>query len=595
MATVAASPEIASLFSKLSLDGEGPARAAGSPVAPTRTRARAASAGPREGAVRAAAPPAPGSATGEGGCRVRAQCGGQGPATGCASAGNVPRPSRRHRLVNRGAAPQDAPAPARGPGHMAVHAPAPVLPTAQARWARLHQGPSCPPGLGAARHTPCAQPPPPPPPLAPSPRTGDRAAAAGELATAVKGAGITSLSTSGALAKLTAALDDKDAGAREGALLAIAALAESVGRPAEPYLMPLLAPVLNALADKATPVRAAAVRAQGALDALLNPHGIAAVLPMLFDAMLAQKWQTNEGACKLLSALADRAPRQVAHNLPEIVPKVTEAMGNARQAVKDAAVEAMTKCMNVVGNRDIEVRGALGARGAGWAGRLAGWPVQAAGRWAPSQRAPRPVPRATACCRAAPIASAPRHPLPSVPPPPLPPPGVHPHPGQLPAEPGDRARHHPRAGVHHVRADRGGAHAVHHGAAPGRAPVGGTPEQAVARRRAGCSQEARPLTRTRLRLPRPQVPLLVRGLRQDNTTAIKRKTALIIDNMAKLVDNPLDAVPFLPKLLPGGGGARGGGVFARGWGGGGHGRGWASGWGMVESSRHLAGDVLPRP
>jgi hypothetical protein len=54
------------------------------------------------------------------------------------------------------------------------------------------------------------------------------------------------------------------------------------------------------------------------------------------------------------------------------------------------------------------------------------------------------------------------------------------------------------------------------------------------------------------------VPLLVRGLRQDNTTAIKRKAAVIIENMAKLVDNPLDAVPFLPKLLPGGFGTRGG-------------------------------------
>jgi hypothetical protein len=47
------------------------------------------------------------------------------------------------------------------------------------------------------------------------------------------------------------------------------------------------------------------------------------------------------------------------------------------------------------------------------------------------------------------------------------------------------------------------------------------------------------------------VPLLVRGLRHDNTTAIKRKASVIIENMAKLVDNPLDAVPFLPNLLPG--------------------------------------------
>ncbi|KAG1675970.1 hypothetical protein FOA52_014214 [Chlamydomonas sp. UWO 241] len=45
------------------------------------------------------------------------------------------------------------------------------------------------------------------------------------------------------------------------------------------------------------------------------------------------------------------------------------------------------------------------------------------------------------------------------------------------------------------------------------------------------------------------VPLLMRGLR-ERATAIKRKSAVIIDNMAKLVENPHDAAPFLPKLLP---------------------------------------------
>ena len=46
------------------------------------------------------------------------------------------------------------------------------------------------------------------------------------------------------------------------------------------------------------------------------------------------------------------------------------------------------------------------------------------------------------------------------------------------------------------------------------------------------------------------VPLLIRGLR-ERATAVKRKSALIIDNMAKLVDNPADAAVFLPRLLPG--------------------------------------------
>ena len=45
------------------------------------------------------------------------------------------------------------------------------------------------------------------------------------------------------------------------------------------------------------------------------------------------------------------------------------------------------------------------------------------------------------------------------------------------------------------------------------------------------------------------VPLLLRGLR-DKQTATKRQSAVIINNMSKLVDNPIDAAPFLPLLLP---------------------------------------------
>jgi len=45
-------------------------------------------------------------------------------------------------------------------------------------------------------------------------------------------------------------------------------------------------------------------------------------------------------------------------------------------------------------------------------------------------------------------------------------------------------------------------------------------------------------------------PLLQRGLFFQQVTAIKRKSAVIIDNMCKLVEDPMDAAPFLAKLLP---------------------------------------------
>ena len=45
------------------------------------------------------------------------------------------------------------------------------------------------------------------------------------------------------------------------------------------------------------------------------------------------------------------------------------------------------------------------------------------------------------------------------------------------------------------------------------------------------------------------VPLLLRGLR-EKAIATKRQSAVIINNMSKLVDNPIEAAPFLPLLLP---------------------------------------------
>ncbi|PPQ67559.1 hypothetical protein CVT24_002839 [Panaeolus cyanescens] len=46
------------------------------------------------------------------------------------------------------------------------------------------------------------------------------------------------------------------------------------------------------------------------------------------------------------------------------------------------------------------------------------------------------------------------------------------------------------------------------------------------------------------------VPLLARGL-NEKLTATKRKVAVIVDNMSKLVDSHVTVRPFIPKLLPG--------------------------------------------
>lgn len=141
------------------------------------------------------------------------------------------------------------------------------------------------------------------------------------------------------MCKLKAEIDSPDATAREAALLAIKQLCLSVGRPCEPYVVPLLACILERLADKIAPVRDAALEAGLGIMSILCPHAAELVLPVVFDSMSdSKKWQVKEGALKLLSALAESAPLQVSARLTDIVPLISERMVDPREQVGVVAV-----------------------------------------------------------------------------------------------------------------------------------------------------------------------------------------------------------------------------------------------------------------
>lgn len=147
---------------------------------------------------------------------------------------------------------------------------------------------------------------------------GDRAAVAAELATAAKSGSIAELVSSGVFSSISAALNDaKNANAREGALLAIAALAGSVGRPAEAYLMPLLGQVLTLLADKAAPVRTAAASAQVCVCGWLIAGGNEGALVMVvvgWERLWCRAcWGQNHLTAAVVGVLRCHAP--AAHNI----------------------------------------------------------------------------------------------------------------------------------------------------------------------------------------------------------------------------------------------------------------------------------------
>lgn len=262
-----------------------------------------------------------------------------------------------------------------------------------------------------------------------------------ELGYTVAVVGTTALERAQVHRRLRASLGEASSpAAREGALLAIRGLSGSVGKAAEPYIVPLLPFVLERLSDKAVPVRDAAWDAASTLASSLCPLAVPLVLPILYDAMGSKQWQTKEGALKLLKIFAGTAPAQVSAALVEIVPTAGECLIDPREQVKKAAWTAMSAAFKLNGNRDIE-----------------------------------PCVPAMLSCIA------------------------------RPAEVGDTiTKLSATTFVQQVDA----------------------PALAI------------------------MVPLLVRGMRHGETP-IKRKTAVIIANMAKLVSNPADATVFLPRLLPG--------------------------------------------
>jgi elongation factor 3 len=142
---------------------------------------------------------------------------------------------------------------------------------------------------------------------------------------------------------------------REAGLNGIVQFVDAVGRPAEPFVVPLLPAVLKALSDKDATVKAAAEKAGESVMSELNKAAIKVVMPSLLEVMEPRvKPQTKMGALRFLSTLAVSATEEVSLCLPEIVPAVTECMTDIKKDLSQLATDTLVKCCGAVGNKDIE-------------------------------------------------------------------------------------------------------------------------------------------------------------------------------------------------------------------------------------------------
>ena len=148
-----------------------------------------------------------------------------------------------------------------------------------------------------------------------------------------------------------------DANGRHGALVAIAAICETMGHAVEPFLMALLPQVLELYADKQKFVKDTATLAGDALINIMSTFAAKYVLAMVFERATtggpAGKWEVQVAGLDMITKISAKAPEQVAQCLSETVTCTSDLMNASKKQVAESAAAAMEACCATAGNRDI--------------------------------------------------------------------------------------------------------------------------------------------------------------------------------------------------------------------------------------------------
>mmetsp|Transcript_12113 Transcript_12113/g.18399 ORF Transcript_12113/g.18399 Transcript_12113/m.18399 type:complete len:568 (-) Transcript_12113:39-1742(-) len=142
--------------------------------------------------------------------------------------------------------------------------------------------------------------------------------------------------------------------AREGCLLFLRALAQIVGKQAEPFVVPMLAAALEECSSSSSFVREAAEDTTNSILELANGLAVPILIcPVLFEALHSPEWRVKASALEKLAQCASLHPTHISRLLPEIVPTVSSQVWDTKPQVTMAAKSALLACCNTNINPDV--------------------------------------------------------------------------------------------------------------------------------------------------------------------------------------------------------------------------------------------------
>ncbi|KAF9469882.1 P-loop containing nucleoside triphosphate hydrolase protein [Collybia nuda] len=179
-------------------------------------------------------------------------------------------------------------------------------------------------------------------------------AAADRLAREVSKSGPESLNDHNVLKTLCAFATNKKSGyERESAAIAFQSLANILGAPVAPLLLPFLPVLFDLYMDKGDVVRVAAAVAVKSILKLFPPESTRVVFKTLESILEAGKWRTKVGVLDAFKVFVVLARDAVARELGKILPKVEHAMHDTKQEVSVAAMKCATSLCTTLANPDL--------------------------------------------------------------------------------------------------------------------------------------------------------------------------------------------------------------------------------------------------
>eukprot|EP00177_Eucheuma_denticulatum_P003255 GFKZ01005886.1.p1 GENE.GFKZ01005886.1~~GFKZ01005886.1.p1 ORF type:complete len:2709 (+),score=386.99 GFKZ01005886.1:151-8277(+) len=183
---------------------------------------------------------------------------------------------------------------------------------------------------------------------------GERRGAAYALAGICEGLGMKYMKRSNVMEQIENAVSEKIPRRRQGAFILIETHAMLMGRKFEPYVVAIVPFLLSCMGDAVVEVRNACWDAAQAAMSDISSQGVKMILPSLLDGLQDRQWRTKAGSAEVLGAMAYCAPRQLAQCLPQVVPKLADALADAHPKVVNSAQSAINRIAAVV--RSPEVR-----------------------------------------------------------------------------------------------------------------------------------------------------------------------------------------------------------------------------------------------